>query len=193
MFSLSTSVDPRSANSLVSLDWILSSGIATHKSVASGILTFPYGDSVCSMHMDFSLTTSLPYGLILGIDWLFFCRQTLPQPSFHLSCGDFCPVPQSSLYSSAMDTDTHASVTHHATRHGCSGICDEPLVCRCPSTSNSQLSDTSMTDLPSLKLLYDIFLGHHSTCTRISVFHADLYTIQRSLDLHAIPHTVLIT
>jgi hypothetical protein len=46
---------------------------------------------------------------------------------------------------------------------------------------------TDMTGATSLKLLNDILLGHHATPTRISVFHADLQTIQRSLELHAIP------
>lgn len=35
-----------------------------------------------------------------------------------------------------------------------------------------------------LTLLRDILLGHHVTLSRISVFHPDLSTIQRSLDLH---------
>lgn len=67
-------------------------------------------------------------------------------------------------------------------------VCDEPLVCRCPSTSGSQLSTAFMTPLTLLTLLRDILLGHHVTRSRISVFHADLSTIQRSLDLHAVPH-----
>lgn len=48
-----------------------------------------------------------------------------------------------------------------------------------------------MTTMTSLNLLRDILLGHHVTRSRISVFHADLPTIQRSLDLHAIPHVGL--
>lgn len=48
-----------------------------------------------------------------------------------------------------------------------------------------------MTPLTSLTLLRDILLGHHVTRSRISVFHADLSTIQRSLDLHAVPHATL--
>lgn len=40
----------------------------------------------------------------------------------------------------------------------------------------------------SLNILRDIFLGHHSTRSRISVFHADLPTIKIALELHAIPH-----
>ena len=35
-----------------------------------------------------------------------------------------------------------------------------------------------------LTLLRDILLGHHVALSRISVFHPDLSTIQRSLDLH---------
>jgi hypothetical protein len=48
-----------------------------------------------------------------------------------------------------------------------------------------------MTPLTSLTLLRDILLGHHVTRSRISVFHADLSTIQRSLDLHAVPHATM--
>lgn len=48
-----------------------------------------------------------------------------------------------------------------------------------------------MTNMTLLKLLRDIFLGHHATRSRISVFHADLPTIQRSLGLHAIPYAGL--
>jgi hypothetical protein len=48
-----------------------------------------------------------------------------------------------------------------------------------------------MNTMTSLNLLRDILLGHHITRSRISVFHADLPTIQRSLELHAIPHAGL--
>jgi hypothetical protein len=48
-----------------------------------------------------------------------------------------------------------------------------------------------MNTMTSLNLLRDILLGHHVTCSRIFVFHADLPTIQRSLELHAIPHAGL--
>ncbi|KAJ7905964.1 hypothetical protein B0H13DRAFT_2334058 [Mycena leptocephala] len=50
---LSTSVDPVSSKSLVSLDWILASGIPAP--VASGVLALPSGNTVCSMHMKLSL------------------------------------------------------------------------------------------------------------------------------------------
>ncbi|KAJ7870182.1 hypothetical protein B0H14DRAFT_3132159 [Mycena olivaceomarginata] len=92
---LSTSVDPSSATSRVSLNWILSAGISAPGSVASGILTLPCGDT--------------------GRDWLFFCRETLPHTSFDLSSGsvspghrppppiDQCGHPDSNL--NAMDVD----------------------------------------------------------------------------------------
>lgn len=40
----------------------------------------------------------------------------------------------------------------------------------------------------SRSILRDIFLGHHSTRSRTSIFHADLPAIKHALDLHAIPH-----
>jgi hypothetical protein len=84
---LSTSVNPLSQRSLISLDWILASGVKAHQSIASGVLTLPTGDTVCSMHMKLSVTPSLAYDLVLGRDWLFFCCETLPYASFHLSVG----------------------------------------------------------------------------------------------------------
>ncbi|KAF8162204.1 hypothetical protein K438DRAFT_1985325 [Mycena galopus ATCC 62051] len=85
--ALSTAVDSSSATSRVSLDWILSAGISAPGSVASGILTLPCGDTVCSMHTKLSVTSTLPYDVVLGRDWLFFCRETLPHTSFDLSSG----------------------------------------------------------------------------------------------------------
>jgi hypothetical protein len=82
---LSTSVDPLSKCSLVSLDWILTSGIPAPQSLVAGVLTLPSGDGVCSMNVKLSISTSLPYDLVLGRDWLFFCHETLPHTSFRLS------------------------------------------------------------------------------------------------------------
>ncbi|KAJ7836888.1 hypothetical protein B0H14DRAFT_3141615 [Mycena olivaceomarginata] len=105
---LSTSVDSSSATSRVSLNWILSAGISAPGSVASGILTLPCGDTL-------SVTSTLPYDVVLGRDWLLFCRETLPHTSFDLSSGsvspgyrppppvDQCGHPDSN--SSAMDVD----------------------------------------------------------------------------------------
>lgn len=112
---LSTLVDSSSATSRVSLNWILSAGISAPGSVASGILTLPCGDTVCSMHTKLSVTSTLPYDVVLGRDWLLFCRETLPHTSFDLSSGsvspghrppppvDQCGHPDSN--SSAMDVD----------------------------------------------------------------------------------------
>lgn len=88
---LSTSVDPLSATSRVSLDWVLSAGIPTSRSVASGVLILPCSNTVCSMHTKLSVTSGLPYDLVLGRDWLFFCRETLPHSSFDLSSGTVTP------------------------------------------------------------------------------------------------------
>jgi hypothetical protein len=43
--------------------------------------------------------------------------------------------------------------------------------------------------MTSLNLIRDIFFTYHTKLSRISVFHADLPTIQRALDLHTIPHS----
>lgn len=112
---LSTAVDSSSATSRVSLDWILSAGISAPGSVASGILTLPCGDTVCSMHTKLSVTSTLPYDVVLGRDWLFFCRETLPHTSFDLSSGSVSPGHRSpppvdqcghlDTNSSAMDVD----------------------------------------------------------------------------------------
>ncbi|KAJ7463286.1 hypothetical protein FB451DRAFT_1180378 [Mycena latifolia] len=114
---LSTSVNHLAQQSLVSLDWILSSGISASRSLVSGVLTLPSGNSVCSMHIKLGVTTGLPYDLALGRDWLFFCRQTLPHASFVLSSGVVqSGQPRSSLAASsdsnrtAMDVDDQASV-----------------------------------------------------------------------------------
>lgn len=66
--------------------------------------------------------------------------------------------------------------------------CDELPACRCPSTSSSVRQPEFMTPMTSLNVIRDVFLGHHATRSCIYVFHADLQTIHRALDLHAIPY-----
>ncbi|KAJ7937648.1 hypothetical protein B0H13DRAFT_2302474 [Mycena leptocephala] len=89
---LSTSVNLLSQCSLVSLDWILTSGIPAPQSVVSGMLTLLSGNGMCSMNVKLSVTASLPYGLVLGHYWLFFCCETLLHASFCLSSGIFYPA-----------------------------------------------------------------------------------------------------
>ncbi|KAJ7892277.1 hypothetical protein B0H14DRAFT_3126136, partial [Mycena olivaceomarginata] len=144
---------PKIRKSLVSLGWILSNGIQAPQSVASGVLTIPTGGTVCSMHVKLSLCSELPYDLVLGRDWLFFSRQTLPQTSFTLSSGVVCPgnFRTPSLLSSAMDTDPQVgdyigNMRTEFLRDQC--VCD-PLICRCPSTSASMLSNVPISsDVP---------------------------------------------
>jgi hypothetical protein len=81
---VSVSVDATAEKSLITLDWVLSSGIPVLHSVASGVLTLPSGD------------TELPYDLVLGRDWLFFCRETIPHATFALTSGIVCPGKSSS-------------------------------------------------------------------------------------------------
>ncbi|KAJ7842016.1 hypothetical protein B0H14DRAFT_2781775 [Mycena olivaceomarginata] len=69
---LSTSFNPGSEKSCILLDWVLALGIPVSRSTASGILTLPYGNIICSMHMSLSVSSPLAYNLVLGRDWLFF-------------------------------------------------------------------------------------------------------------------------
>ncbi|KAJ7825474.1 hypothetical protein B0H14DRAFT_3874437, partial [Mycena olivaceomarginata] len=84
---LSTSFNPGSEKSCISLDWVLASGIPVSRSTASGILTLPYGNTICSMHMSLSVSSPPAYDLVLGRDWLFFCPETSPGASFQLTSG----------------------------------------------------------------------------------------------------------
>jgi hypothetical protein len=98
---LSSSVDPSSECSLLSLDWVLSSEASTSQSVASGLVTLPTADSLCSMHTKLRVCSGLLYNLVLGHDWLFFCRQTLPHTFFFLSSGTITPGTSASRYFSS--------------------------------------------------------------------------------------------
>ncbi|KAJ7509330.1 hypothetical protein B0H11DRAFT_1901455 [Mycena galericulata] len=88
---LSTSFDPLPRKSRVSLDWTLANGIRAPQSAASGILNIPSGGTVCSMPIKLSVCSDLLYELVLGRDWSYFCRQTLPYASFSLSSGVVWP------------------------------------------------------------------------------------------------------
>ncbi|KAJ7215978.1 hypothetical protein GGX14DRAFT_442586 [Mycena pura] len=83
---ISKTLDPQSEHSRVALDWISTSGVQASKSSASGVLSLPCGDVVCSMHMKLSTAASLSSDLVLGRDWLFF---------FSLSSGIVSPGQQS--------------------------------------------------------------------------------------------------
>jgi hypothetical protein len=48
-------------------------------------------DSLCSMHMKLHVFLDLPYDLVLGCGWLFFCQQTLSHASFVLSSVAIAP------------------------------------------------------------------------------------------------------
>ncbi|KAJ6566559.1 hypothetical protein B0H19DRAFT_1066851 [Mycena capillaripes] len=88
-------VNPLSQRSLVALDWILlTSGIPAPQSLVSlvTVLTLPSGNGVCSMNIKLSVTASLAYGLVLGHNWRFFCCETLPDASVHLSSGIFALI-----------------------------------------------------------------------------------------------------
>ncbi|KAJ7328858.1 hypothetical protein DFH08DRAFT_940505 [Mycena albidolilacea] len=43
-----------------------------------------------------AICSELPYGLVLGRDWLFFCQETIPHATFALTSGIVCPGKSSS-------------------------------------------------------------------------------------------------
>ncbi|KAJ7462503.1 hypothetical protein FB451DRAFT_1266910 [Mycena latifolia] len=139
---LSSSVNPLFERSLVSLDWILTSGIPAPKSVASGVLTIS-DNNVCSMHMKLSVTTGLPYDLVLGWDWAVLSSD----PSARIR---------------RCQPQIETKINGVPSQRSC--VSDEPLVCRCQSTSCSRLSATTPMTSLTLNLLHDILLGHH-TCS----------------------------
>ncbi|KAJ7246237.1 hypothetical protein C8J57DRAFT_1210247 [Mycena rebaudengoi] len=74
--SLSTSFDRDKEQSELSLDWVLASGIPASRSVAHGILSVPCTTGVSSVYLDLAIVSSLPFDLILGRDWLQYCRES---------------------------------------------------------------------------------------------------------------------
>ncbi|KAJ7258656.1 hypothetical protein C8J57DRAFT_1644624 [Mycena rebaudengoi] len=182
--------------SALSLDWVLASGVKTTVSIASGVLSLPCEDTVCAMHVELTVTASLPFDLVLGRDWLHFCRDSLPNSRFILSSGLFDLRPTKPAHSSAadhvhndcaMDVDGDLKVrTSHAHAFLC--VCPGSSPGACASTSTAVHSHVSKPSTPSFNILRDIFTAHHCTHSRISVFYSDLKAIQRALALHTVPH-----
>ncbi|KAJ7204906.1 hypothetical protein C8J57DRAFT_1542007 [Mycena rebaudengoi] len=101
--AVSTTFNAELEKSALSLDWVLASGIKTTVSIASGVLSLPCEDTVCAMHVELTVTASLPFDLVLGRDWLHFCRDSLPNSRFILSSGLFDLRPTKLAHSSAAD------------------------------------------------------------------------------------------
>ncbi|KAF7339038.1 hypothetical protein MVEN_01980000 [Mycena venus] len=75
---VSTGFDGHASTSRVSLDWVLNSGLRTHNSQASGLLTLPCDVGVISMFLNnVPVTASLASDLVLGLDWFNFVLMAL--------------------------------------------------------------------------------------------------------------------
>ncbi|KAJ7825225.1 hypothetical protein B0H14DRAFT_3874576 [Mycena olivaceomarginata] len=98
--------------SLLSLDWVLASGIKSSGSVASGVLSLPCEGSTCVMNVNLSIKDSLPFDLVLGRDWHLFCRDSLPRARFLLTSGilDFAPNPPATVPIQACPMDVDADL-----------------------------------------------------------------------------------
>ncbi|KAJ7646900.1 hypothetical protein FB45DRAFT_1051495 [Roridomyces roridus] len=101
---LSTAFDGHSDITMLSISWVLTSGIPTIGATTSGFLTLPLVDGTnSSMLINASVHSGdLEYDLILGRDWLTFCRQTQPQTTFTLTTGPIQPGKLSSNSSSLL-------------------------------------------------------------------------------------------
>jgi hypothetical protein len=88
---LSTGFSRDLENSSLSLEWVLASGVPATHSMVSGILSLPCTDgeleTVCRLQIQLPVTSSLPFDLVLGRDWLQFSRDSLPNACFHLTSG----------------------------------------------------------------------------------------------------------
>jgi hypothetical protein len=88
---LSTAFDSTLPSSLLSLDWVLASGLRPNNSLLSGRLCLPYyrdsTDGVWSLNVQLAISASLPFDLVLGHDWLQLSQTTLPYASFDLASG----------------------------------------------------------------------------------------------------------
>jgi hypothetical protein len=71
---ISTGFDAHAATSCVSLDWVINSGLRTHNSQVSGVLTLPSDVGVISMSLNnMSVAACLTSDLVLGLDWFNHC------------------------------------------------------------------------------------------------------------------------
>ncbi|KAF8191088.1 hypothetical protein K438DRAFT_2018486, partial [Mycena galopus ATCC 62051] len=84
---LFTTFDAHQETSRLSLDWVLETGLSTVRSVATGIVTVPGVQNGFSVQMDLTVTASLPFDLVLGRNWLQYCRETVPESCLVLSSG----------------------------------------------------------------------------------------------------------
>ncbi|KAF7378322.1 ATP-dependent DNA helicase [Mycena sanguinolenta] len=191
---LSTTFCADYEKSLLSLDWVLTSGIKVSASLASGVLSLPCdgSPSTCVMDVNLNVKDSLPFDLVLGRDWHLFCRDALPKARFFLSSGilDFDPrnrdtMPASQPCSMDIDAEPDADQPPRAV-HLCA--CSEPLACHCPSSSHALHSYNLEPRTTSQNILRDILTARYRTRSRISVLYCDLKTTQHALTLHTIPH-----
>ncbi|KAJ6476588.1 hypothetical protein DFH09DRAFT_1379541 [Mycena vulgaris] len=119
---VSTGFDGRAPSSYVSLDWVINSGLRTRASQLSGSLTLPCDAGSISIRLhDVTVTNSLPYDLILGLDWLHLVRNSAPQPIVHLASGSLDLRTIGSMFVQSSSMATVADLRLPRSRDGMSG------------------------------------------------------------------------
>ncbi|KAJ7232669.1 hypothetical protein B0H12DRAFT_1145115 [Mycena haematopus] len=117
--------DINAAGSSVSLDWVLNSGIRSHNSRASGVLSLPSIAGVVSVSLnDIPVAGSLPSDLVLGLDWLQFVSGFKPGIVVQLNSGPlelrWPPLPAIAATSSSAGSSFPALVSQASP--SCAGV-----------------------------------------------------------------------
>lgn len=107
---LSTTLDRDREESVLSLDWVLTSGICAVRSKASGVLAVPCDGGVFSVPMDLNIISSLSSDLVLGREGLQYGRESVSETCFYLSTGQVdLRCPQNGISSAAHRNSSHFS------------------------------------------------------------------------------------
>ncbi|KAJ7824019.1 hypothetical protein B0H14DRAFT_3145832 [Mycena olivaceomarginata] len=134
--------------SLLSLDWDLSSGICAR------------------LQMDLCVVSSLPYDLVLGRDWIQYGCESVADPCFFLSSGitdlrlpqTIYPTPPQMVPTDSDMVDPNFQYVAHNLEVIASCICVDQHLCRWASISAIPMNNTY---IKSSNIILDIFLGHY--------------------------------
>ncbi|KAF7319748.1 hypothetical protein MKEN_00757000 [Mycena kentingensis (nom. inval.)] len=154
---LSVAFDAAANISRISLNWVLTSGVAAPQSAVSGPLCLSSGQVLYSMTVDAQVVSDLPQDLVLGRPWLAFCRETLPDAIFSLASRTIQPgrlaPPRMAPDSPHLNGEAPVSSTSHDHVY----VDNEPL-------NESSLHPATL----SASILRDVLLGNHVTRSRVS-------------------------
>ncbi|KAF7358072.1 hypothetical protein MVEN_00855000 [Mycena venus] len=185
---LSTSFNIDQECSVISLDWVLSSGVPASNSLACGLLSLPCGDgSFRSMNVQLAIKASLPCDLVLGRDWKLYCSNAFPNTRFVMDSEYVHIHPPASTTTRASD-DSEMNIDGQVLSDGpFSCLCQDPSAPLCASTSNAVHGHVPKPSTSSRNILRDIFTAHyctHSLSTGIDSSSRLGACFEHKLDVH---------